>query len=108
MAGYDDFDSGGLRFHKQLPTGGAWSGSADADDFTIIDEFHRWNAEQVRSYSARLAAARERECRRLAEQKLRPRLRWLVDHPRLLGWVYRLVPSWRPTLRIYPSSTAGL
>lgn len=72
-----------------------------------IDEVHRWAGDWVRTHSAALTAAREDQCRRLAERKLRPRLRWLVDHPRLLAWVYRIVPSWRPTMPVAVASTAG-
>jgi hypothetical protein len=103
--GYDDVNTEGLRFEKQLPPGGTWSGEGDRDDF-VLDEVHHWTEEQARRHSLRLTAERERTCRHLAERKLRPRLRWLVDHPRLLALVYRLAPSWRPTLRIYQSTTA--
>lgn len=35
-------------------------------------------------------------------RSLRPGLRWLVDHPRLLGWAYRLRLTRRPVMRTYP------
>lgn len=44
----------------------------------------------------------EAHARDLALRSLRPGLRWLVDHPRLLDWAYHLRLARRPVMRTYP------
>lgn len=43
----------------------------------------------------------EARARTVARAALRPRLRWLVDHPRLLGTYWRFFPRRRPELQSY-------
>lgn len=59
-----------------------------------------WIKGEVWHRATMFAEEKERHCRALALERLRPRLRWLVDHPRLLRIVYRLAPSWRPSLAL--------
>jgi hypothetical protein len=82
-------------------------GGADLYLDPILDEVQTWAADQARAYAKTLNDARERQARRLVIESLRPRLRWLVDHPRLLKLLYRVVPSWRPERRVYVGTTAA-
>ena len=55
-----------------------------------------------RQRSAQIAQQREAYTRRVLEARLPRRLHWLIDHPRLLRLVLRLVRRWRPTLSVVP------
>jgi hypothetical protein len=52
----------------------------------------------IRLRSNQLAAERDRYARRILEDKLPRSLHWLIDRPRLLQRVLRIVPLWRPTM----------
>jgi hypothetical protein len=54
----------------------------------------------IREASKQLAAAREVYASRLLEDCLPKRLRWVIDRPRALKFVLRLVPRWRPTFTV--------
>jgi hypothetical protein len=54
----------------------------------------------IAAIAERQAAETERVVRALVEGALPRRLRWTVDHPRVLAALYRLWPSWRPRLVI--------
>jgi hypothetical protein len=64
-----------------------------------------WNAYNFREIIERplrerckeLAKAREAYVRKLLKRRLPRRLHWLIDRPRLLKRVLRLVPRWKPT-----------
>lgn len=56
-----------------------------------------WTPEER---SRELAAARNRYARRLIAARLPKGLHWLVDRPRTLGWIYKLRPTWRPSMAI--------
>lgn len=62
----------------------------------------------VRERSRQLAKQRDSYCRKLLEERMPDRLHWVIDRPRLLKRVLRLVPRWRPTLTIVNLSRAPL
>jgi hypothetical protein len=55
----------------------------------------------ARAIARTYAAEREAHARDLAVRSLRPRLRWLVEHPRILDWAYRLRLARRPVMQTY-------
>lgn len=59
---------------------------------TLEDRMDIWAREMA------MVTLRKREfqARRLLRENLPRRLWWLLDHPRLLKFVLRLRPSWRP------------
>lgn len=75
------------------------------------DETHRMSDGYLEAIGAHLqklqVAADEIAARRAHERALRPRLRWLVDHPRLLDWVYRLRLAARPVMPMRISTTTA-
>lgn len=59
-----------------------------------------WIDEAVFKASEIHAAQQERLAERVAESWLPHPLRWLVGHPRLLRFAYRLRPGWRPLMYV--------
>lgn len=60
----------------------------------------------IRAVLDTATAEREVQARDAARRALRPRLRWLVDRPRLLKWMYRLRLARRPVMYVtLPPST---
>lgn len=52
--------------------------------------------EHIRRAASLHAGASEKHAHETARRGLRPRLRWTIDHPRILGVVYRLGLARRP------------
>ena len=65
---------------------------------TVIDDL-------ARAWMNSVYQTREEAIRAAVERSLPTRLGWLVDHPRLLKWVFRVRPSWQP--RIVMGSDLG-
>jgi len=61
----------------------------------------RWVIERpVRERSRELNKAREAYSRKLLERRLPGFLHRLLDHPRALAALYRVIPRWRPLLTV--------
>lgn len=76
----------------------------DKSNAECAAEIHRWDTDfmnaAVRGLATIQTGQRERLARRAALTYLPRGLKWLVDRPRLLRVVYKLRPSWRPTIYV--------
>lgn len=68
------------------------------ETYTVPTDFAGYKDRIGPYLQSLMAEADELAARKTHERALRPRLRWLVDHPRLLDWAYRLRLATRPTM----------
>lgn len=72
--------------HSLAPPKFATGGQIKAPDFNAT----------IAALAGDIADQREDFARRLLKQRLPKRLRWTLDHPRILGLILKLRPRWKP------------